>query len=106
MHLYASFQKCFAQHSHSCQGDLIPFDFALVHQRVRDRTGEDHVDSEAEAEIFIIRVVSIERWRLIQASQVFEQVCNKVFRPCEAPIASPRICGFKETAPPPCMITR
>ena len=59
---------------HSRQGNLIPFCHALVHQRVRDRTDEAHVDSEAEAKLLILCVVSIERWRLVQAPQVLEQV--------------------------------
>ena len=65
---------CFTQRSHGGRGDLIPFCFALVHQRVRDHTDEAHVDSEAGAEVLIISIVSIERWRLAQASRVLEQV--------------------------------
>ena len=64
----------------SCQGDRISFRFALVHQRVGNITDEVHVDSEAEAEIKIIRVVSIERRRLAQTSQVHEQFGIKSFR--------------------------
>ena len=51
VHLYAALQMCFTQRFHSCQGDRISFRFAPVHQRVRDRTDEGHVDSEAGAEI-------------------------------------------------------
>ena len=39
------------------------FGFALVNQRVRDRTDEAHVDSEAETEFLIICIVSSERRR-------------------------------------------
>ena len=45
VHLYAALQVCIAQRFHCCQGDRIPLDFALVHQRVRDRTNEAHVGS-------------------------------------------------------------
>ena len=31
-----------------------PLDFAFVHQRVRDRTDDAHVDSAAEAKILIL----------------------------------------------------
>ena len=59
---------------------MIPFDFALVHQSVGDRTDEALVDSEAEAKVLMICNVSTERWRLAQASEVLEQVCIKRFR--------------------------
>ena len=71
---------------HSRQGNLIPFCHALVHQRVRDRTDEAHVDSEAEAKVLILCVVSIERWRLVQAPRVLEQVGIQKFRHCEATV--------------------
>ena len=60
---------CFTQCSHCDQSEMIPFRFALVHQRSRDRTDEAHVDSEAEAKVLTIYVVSIERRRLAQASR-------------------------------------
>ena len=71
---------------HSRQGNLIPSCYALVHQRVRDLTDEAHVDSEAETKVLIICVVSIERWRLVQAPQVLEQVGIEKFRHCEATV--------------------
>ena len=69
-----------AQRFHCYQGDPIALDFALVHQRVRDRTDEPHVDSEAEEKVLILCVVSIERRWLAQASQVLEQFGIKRFR--------------------------
>ena len=80
---------CFTQRFHGRQSDLIPFCFALVHQRVRDRKDQAHVDSETVAEALIISIVSVERWWLAQASQVLEQVCKKKYRHCEAIEASP-----------------
>ena len=65
---------------YGCQGNLILFLFALVHQRVKDRTDEAHVDSEAEAKVLIVCIVSIERGRLAQVSQVLKQVCIQRFR--------------------------
>ena len=84
INLYAAFQMCFTQRFRGCQGCMIPFFFALVHQRVRHRTADAHVDSKAEAKVLIVSVVPIERLRLAQASQVFEQVCINRFRHCEA----------------------
>ena len=66
-------QMCIAQRCHRCQGDRIPFDFALLHQRLGDCPDEAHVDSEAEAKLLILWIVSIERRRLAQASEVLEQ---------------------------------
>ena len=63
---------CFTQRFQGCLGDLIPLCFVFVHQRVRDRTADAHVDSKAR--VLIISVVSIERWRLAQACQFLEQV--------------------------------
>ena len=77
----------FTQRLHGCQANLIPFCFALVHQRVRHRTDEAHVDSETEAEVLIVCTVSIERWRLAQSSQLLEQVCIQRFRLCEATVS-------------------
>ena len=57
---------CSAKRHHCYQGDRIPL-FAIVHQRVRDRTDEAHVDSEAEATVLILCVVSIERRWLARA---------------------------------------
>ena len=71
---------CFAQRSHCCQGDRIPLDFAFVHQRVRDRTDEAHVYSEADAKVVVLCIVSIERGWLAQASQVLEHLCIQRFR--------------------------
>ena len=65
VHLYAALQVCIAQRFHCCQGDRIPLDFARIH--VRDSTDEAHVDSEAEAKVLILCVVSIERRWLAQA---------------------------------------
>ena len=58
---------CIAQRFHCCQGDRIPLDFARIHQRMRDRTDEAHVNSEAEAKVLILCVVYIERRWLAQA---------------------------------------
>ena len=80
---------CFTKRFHGRQGDLIPFCFALIRQRVRDRKDQAYVDSEAEAEALIISIVSVERWWLAQASQVLEQVCVQRYRHCEAIEASP-----------------
>ena len=65
--------------SHCCQGDRIPLDFASVHQRVRDSTDEAHVYSEAESKVLVLCIVSIERRRLAQASQVLERLCIQRF---------------------------
>ena len=65
---------CFTQRFQGCLGDLIPLCFVIVHQRERDRTDDAHVDSQAEASVLIMSVVSIERWRLAQACHVLEQV--------------------------------
>ena len=64
IHLYAALHMSSPQRFHCCQGDRISFGFALVHQCVRDRADEAHVDSEAEAKFLIICTVSIERRRL------------------------------------------
>ena len=79
---------CFTKRFYGRQGDLIPFCFALVHQRVRDRRDQAHVDSETVAEALIISTVSVGRWWLAQASQVLEQVCVQRYRHCEAIEAS------------------
>ena len=79
IHLHATLQVCFYQSSHCCQGDRIPIDFASVHQRVRNRTDEAHVYSEAESKVLVLCIVSIERRRLAQASQVLEQLCIQRF---------------------------
>ena len=52
-----------------------PLDFASVHQRVTNRTDEAHVYSEAESKVLVLCIVSIERRRLAQASQVLQQLC-------------------------------
>ena len=49
--------------------------FRIVHQLVRNRTDEAHVYSEAESKVLVLCIVSIERRRLAQASQVLEQLC-------------------------------
>ena len=36
IHLYAALQMCIAERLHGCQGDRISFDFASVHQLLRD----------------------------------------------------------------------
>ena len=79
IHLHATLQVCFTQRSHGCQGDRISLDFASVHQLVRNRTDEAHVYSEAESKTFVLCIVSIERRRLAQASQVLEQPCIQRF---------------------------
>ena len=79
---------CIAKHFHCCQGDRIPLDFALVSQRVRDRTDEAHVDSEAEAKVLIVSIVSIERGWLAQASQILEQLGIQRFRHSRDSVAS------------------
>ena len=95
-----------AQRCHCHQGDRISLDFALVHQRVRDHTDEAHVDSEAEAKVLILCVVSIEQRWLAQPSQVLEQFGIKRFRQGRDSVASSWISGFNELAPLPCMSTR
>ena len=79
IHLHAALQVCIAQRSHGCQGDRISLDFASVHHLVRNRTDEAHVYSEAESKVLALCIVSIERWRLAQASQVLEQLCIQRF---------------------------
>ena len=64
------FMMCFTQRFQGCLGDLIPLCFVFVHQRERDRTDDAHVDSQAEARVLIMSVVSIERWRPAQACHV------------------------------------
>ena len=66
----------------------ISFDFASVHQLLRDRSDDAHVDSEAEAKVFILCTVSIERRRLAQASQILEQIGIKRFRHSRSSVAS------------------
>ena len=73
VHLYVAFQMCITQQFHGFQEDQISLDFALVHQRLRDCAGEAHVDSEAEAKLLVLCIVSVERRWLAQASQVLEQ---------------------------------
>ena len=104
VHLYAALQVCVAQRFHSCQGDRIPLHFALVHQRVSNRTDEAHVG--AEAKVLILCIVSIERRWLAQASQVFEQVCIKRLRHSRDSVASTWISGSNEQALLPCMKKR
>ena len=60
----------------------------IVHQRVRDRTDEAHVDSETEATVLILCVVSFERRWLAQPSQVLEQFGIKRFRHSRDSVAS------------------
>ena len=79
IHLHATLQVCFSKSSHCCQGDRSPLDFTSVHQRVRNRTDEAHVYSEAEFKVLVLCIVSIERRRLAKASQVFEQLCIQRF---------------------------
>ena len=78
-HLHATLQVCIAQRSHGWQGDRISLDFASVHQLVRNRTDEAHVYSEAESKVLVLCIVSIERRRLAQSSQVLEQLCIQRF---------------------------
>ena len=80
MHLYAAFQMCITQRFHCCQGNLIPFCFSLVHQLLRDCADEAHVDSEAEAKLMVLCIVSIERRRLALASQVLASRGSAVFK--------------------------
>ena len=100
IHLYAALQMCIAQRLHGCQGDRMSFDFASVHQLLRDCADEAHVDSEAEAKVLILCIVSLERRRLAQASQVLQQFGIKRFRHSRSSAASSQICGFNEPAPP------
>ena len=86
MYLFAAFQRWFTQRSHGCQGNRISFRCTSVHQRVRDRTDESHVDSEADAKVQILCSMSIERWRLAQASQVLESLRPEVLHHCEATV--------------------
>ena len=39
----------------------------------------DYSDTEAESKVLVLCIVSIERWRLAQASQVLEQLCIQRF---------------------------
>ena len=48
IHLYATLQMCFTQRLHCYQGSMTPFLFVLVHQRVRNRTDETHVEHNPE----------------------------------------------------------
>ena len=86
--MYAALGVCSAKRHHCDQGDRIPLNFAIIHQRVRDRTDEAHVDWEAEATVLILCVVSIERRWLAQASQVLEQFGIKKFRHSRDSVAS------------------
>ena len=58
---------------------VISLDFASVHQLMRNRNDEARVYSEAESKVLVICIVSIERRRLAQASQVLEQLCFQRF---------------------------
>ena len=80
VHMYAAFQRCFSWRLHCCQGDRISFCFAFLYQRLRDRTDQAHVDTKTVAKDMVFCIVSIERWRLARASQVFEQICAQRFR--------------------------
>ena len=99
-HICMQHFKC-ASHRNFTAAREIGFvlDFALVHQRLRDCAHEAHVDSEAEA------IVSIERRRLAQASQVLEQWFRHSRLTCRYRTSS-WISGFNEPAPLPCMITQ
>ena len=106
VHLRAALQVCIGQKFHCCQGDRIPLDFALVHQRLRGCTDEAHVDSEAEAKVLVLCIVSVERRLFAQASQVLEQFGMKRFRHSRSTCryrTSSWIRGFNEPAPLPCM---
>ena len=96
IHLYAAPQMCIAQRLHGCQRDRVVFSFASVHQLLRDCAAEAHVDSEAEAKVLIRCIVSTERRRLAQASQVLEQFGIKSFRQIRSSEASPKMCGSKK----------
>ena len=97
---------CIAQRMHGCQGDGNSFDFAPVHQLLRDCADEAHVDSDAEKKVLILCIESIERRGLAQASQVLEQFGIKRFRHSRSSVASSQMSGFNEPAPLPCMILR
>ena len=99
VHLYAALQVCIAQRFHCYLGNRISLDFALVHQRVRDRTDDAHVDSEAGTGVLTLCVVSIERRRLAQASQVLEQFGIQMFRQSRDSTASSSIDGSQQTGP-------
>ena len=79
MHLHATLQVCFTQRSHGCQEDRISLDFASVHRLAGIRTDEAHVYSEAESKVLVLCIVSTERRRLAQTSQVLEQLCTQRF---------------------------
>ena len=68
LHTYA----CSTSSSQGCKGDRISLKFASVHHLVRNRTDEAHVYSEAESKVLVLCIVSFERRRLSQASQVLE----------------------------------
>ena len=89
IHLDAAFERRFSQGSHGCLGDRIAFCFTSIHQRFRDSANEAHVDSEAEAEIFVICIVSIERRRLAHSSQILEQVCIQRVRHIRRSVKTP-----------------
>ena len=91
---------------HGCQGDRVSFDFASVHQLLRDCADEAHVDSEAEGEVLILCIVSVERRRSAHASQVLEQLGITKFRHSRSSVASSQTGGFNEQAPLPCTILR
>ena len=55
---------------------------------MRDCADEAHVDSEAEAKVLILCIVSVERRRFAQASQVLEQFGIKRFRHGRSSVAS------------------
>ena len=45
----------------------IAFCFAFLHQRLRGRTDDAHVESKGEAKVLVFCIVSIERWRFAKA---------------------------------------
>ena len=91
---------------HCCHGNLIPFCFAFVHQRLRHGTDEAHVDWQAEAKVLVFCIISVERWRLAQASQVLEQICAQKFHRLEAQCFSEYLRFFTDLAPLACTIAR
>ena len=88
---------CIAQRLHGCQGDRISFYCASVYQLLRDCANEAQVDSEAEAKVLTLSIVSIERTRLAQASQVLEQFGIQRFRHSRDSTASSSIDGSQQT---------